>query len=133
MPTTVLALSYWLHLLATIVWIGGLAALVLLVPGALAGETGDQVYRRFARLSNLSLAVLLVSGMVQLVGEKAPNYQGMLNFASLWAQIILAKHRNGPTGAFHIRFRQKISRFEDLLIQPEDFAESAPDAGWDEA
>jgi hypothetical protein len=33
-----------------------------------------------------------VSGLVQLTGEKAPNYQGLLNFASLWSQIILAKH-----------------------------------------
>ena len=51
------------------------------------------------------------------------------------AQIILAKHRNGPTGAFHVRFRQKISRFEDLLVQPEDFSEPPPEADgtWDEA
>jgi putative copper export protein len=99
MPTIALAFSYWLHLLATIVWIGGLAALVLLVPalqvpagGALDGAPGDRLYRRFTVVSNFALAVLLVTGMVQLVGEKAPNYQGVLNFASLWAQIILAKH-----------------------------------------
>ena len=65
--------------------------------------------------------------------EKQHHDQPAKRYPSEDAQIILAKHRNGPTGAFHIRFRQKISRFEDLLIQPEDFAESAPDAGWDEA
>jgi len=40
-------------------------------------------------------------------------------------QIVLAKHRNGPTGTIHLRFREKIARFEDLLVrQPEE---------WDEA
>lgn len=35
------------------------------------------------------------------------------------AQIIVAKHRNGPTGTVHLRFRQKIARFEDLLLRDE--------------
>ena len=33
------------------------------------------------------------------------------------AQIIVAKHRNGPTGTIHLRFREKVARFEDLLVQ----------------
>jgi len=41
------------------------------------------------------------------------------------SQIIVAKHRNGPTGAIHLRFRDKVARFEDLLVvQPEG------DGGW---
>ena len=37
-------------------------------------------------------------------------------------QIVLAKHRNGPTGTIHLRFREKIARFEDLLVrQPEEW------------
>jgi len=32
------------------------------------------------------------------------------------AQIIVAKHRNGPTATVHLRFRQKIARFDDLLV-----------------
>lgn len=32
-------------------------------------------------------------------------------------QIIVAKHRNGPTGNLHLRFREKVARFEDLLVQ----------------
>jgi replicative DNA helicase len=39
-------------------------------------------------------------------------------------QIILAKHRNGPTGTIHLRFRDKIARFEDLLVrEPEEWEE----------
>jgi replicative DNA helicase len=34
-------------------------------------------------------------------------------------QIIVAKHRNGPTGTIHLRFRDKIARFEDLLVRDE--------------
>ena len=33
------------------------------------------------------------------------------------AQIIVSKHRNGPTGTIHLRFREKVARFEDLLVQ----------------
>jgi len=36
------------------------------------------------------------------------------------AQIIIAKHRNGPTGTIHLRFRQKLARFEDLLLRDEE-------------
>ena len=48
------------------------------------------------------------------------------------AQLIVAKHRNGPTGAVHLRFRKNIAKFEDLL--PRDDAEApAPvaEAEWD--
>ncbi len=36
------------------------------------------------------------------------------------AQIIIAKHRNGPTGSVDLRFRQKLTQFEDWdLRRPE--------------
>jgi replicative DNA helicase len=38
------------------------------------------------------------------------------------AQIIVAKHRNGPTGTVHLRFRQRIAKFEDLLVREEEAA-----------
>lgn len=31
-------------------------------------------------------------------------------------QIIVAKHRNGPSGTVTLRFREKIARFEDLML-----------------
>jgi replicative DNA helicase len=34
------------------------------------------------------------------------------------AQLILAKHRNGPTGVVEVRFRSNISKFEDFDIPP---------------
>jgi replicative DNA helicase len=38
------------------------------------------------------------------------------------AQIIVAKHRNGPTGKVHLRFRSHLSRFEDFMVMEEETA-----------
>jgi replicative DNA helicase len=38
-------------------------------------------------------------------------------------QIIVAKHRNGPTGTIHLRFQDKIARFEDLLVRQDEWEE----------
>jgi replicative DNA helicase len=35
-------------------------------------------------------------------------------------QVIVAKHRNGPTGTIHLRFRDRIARFEDLLVRQDE-------------
>ncbi len=32
------------------------------------------------------------------------------------AQVIVAKHRNGPTGTIHLRFQKNLTRFEDLAV-----------------
>lgn len=32
------------------------------------------------------------------------------------AQIIVAKHRNGPTGSVYLRFRKHLTRFEDIAV-----------------
>jgi replicative DNA helicase len=37
-------------------------------------------------------------------------------------KLIVAKHRNGPTGTVHLRFRNHLSRFEDLMVIEEESA-----------
>ncbi len=37
-------------------------------------------------------------------------------------RLIVAKHRNGPTGVVHLRFRNNLSRFEDLMVIEEEIA-----------
>jgi replicative DNA helicase len=37
-------------------------------------------------------------------------------------KLIVAKHRNGPTGVVHLRFRNHLSRFEDLMVIEEESA-----------
>lgn len=99
MSPYLLALNYWLHLMATVVWIGGLATMALVVSPGLARSMGDdgrradvlaELRRRFRPLANLSLAVLLVTGMVQLAGDA--NYDGFLRLSNTWARAILLKH-----------------------------------------
>ncbi len=100
MPTWALALNYGFHLVATVLWIGGVATLTLVAwPGLLSaagddeGATNriaDEIERRFRPVANLSLVVLLVTGMLQMGGD--PHYQGFLQIADLWSVGLLAKH-----------------------------------------
>lgn len=98
----ILVFSYFLHAVATITWIGGLALLVIVVwPAArdrLAAQTPDgallaffdQLRRRFTPLSNLSLIVLLATGLVQM--ELNPHYTGLFQITDDWGRAILGKH-----------------------------------------
>jgi replicative DNA helicase len=36
------------------------------------------------------------------------------------AQLIVAKHRNGPTGVIELRFLNRIAKFEDLIAYREE-------------
>jgi replicative DNA helicase len=36
------------------------------------------------------------------------------------AQVIVAKHRNGPTGTVELRFREKLAKFEDWILRTDD-------------
>ncbi len=104
MPTpapsqTILAIAYFFHLIATVVWVGGLVMLTILVwPEArrsLAGNAAlepllSALRRRFMPLTNFSLVVLAVTGLVQMTGD--PNYDGVLQFGNEWSRIILLKH-----------------------------------------
>jgi len=98
MPTLILALNYWLHLTATALWLGGLAVLALIVwPGllrkaadGLPAETMDAIEQRFWPVANVSLAVLIITGTLQMSDD--PHYHGFLKVDSPWAIGLLAKH-----------------------------------------
>jgi len=94
-----LAFSYFLHIVATVVWIGGLCTMALVVwPGLRRVVTDDQnfarvveaIQARFRPLANLSLIVLVLTGLVQMNANE--NYQGFLNLSNTWAQAIALKH-----------------------------------------
>ena len=97
-PTWALALIYWLHMLATIIWIGSLAAVVLLIlPIARSSLQAidfaaflEKVQRRLDPAAWLSLMILLGTGMFQM--SASPQYQGFLAVDSRWAIAILVKH-----------------------------------------
>jgi putative copper export protein len=95
----ILSLSFFLHLVATVAWIGGLVTLALVVQPVLDRSAGDvqararlleAMLKRFQPIANLSLAVLILTGMVQTFTNRF--YKGFLQFDNAWAQAILFKH-----------------------------------------
>jgi uncharacterized membrane protein len=99
MSPIVLALSYWLHMIATIVWVGGLAMMALVAwpgarkvlgPGPQLSALISDWRRRFNPLAWLSLAILTVTGLTQMSAND--NYEGFLAISNRWAAAILAKH-----------------------------------------
>jgi uncharacterized membrane protein len=97
--SVIISASFFLHLVATVAWIGGLVTLALIVQPVLNRAITDAreqarlleaLQKRFQPIANLSLAVLILTGMVQTFTN--PLYKGFLNFGNMWAQAMLLKH-----------------------------------------
>jgi uncharacterized membrane protein len=91
----ILVFSYWVHLLATAVWLGGMATMALVAwpalnKGSLAANQWLVLQQRFLPYVNLSLVLLLITGFVQMTNDE--NYAGFLVVDSVWAWAILIKH-----------------------------------------
>lgn len=97
-PDWALLVSFWLHMLATAVWLGSLAALALFVLPSLrqrlpAGEYAAWLQALNTRLDPLgwfSLGLLTFTGLMQMTPN--PNYDGFLSIGNAWALAMLAKH-----------------------------------------
>jgi uncharacterized membrane protein len=97
-PALFLAVAYWLHMLATVAWLGGLAALALIViPAAHKSLDADaygiflgRVQQRLQQVGWLCLVTLGATGMFQM--SASPNYHGLLAITNTWAVAILSKH-----------------------------------------
>ena len=96
--TPVLAVIYWLHMLATVTWIGSLAAINLLfLPASKrALNPADQLslvsalQKRLEPLAWFCMGILLVTGLFQLSAN--PHYDGFLSISTQWSLAILFKH-----------------------------------------
>ena len=97
-PQWALWLSFWLHMLATVVWIGGLAALALFVlpvmqrslkPRDFANWLGN-LNKRLDPIGWFSLGLLTFTGLIQM--DANPNYVGLLAVGNAWSQAIFLKH-----------------------------------------
>jgi uncharacterized membrane protein len=91
----ILVLSYWLHLLATAVWLGGMALMTLVAwpalrKGSLAANHWLVLQQKFLPWVNGSLVLLLITGLFQMTTDE--NYSGFLVVDSVWAWAILLKH-----------------------------------------
>lgn len=98
MPLWALTAVYWVHMVATVVWIGGLATLVILVMPAARKTLEPQAFAAFLNslqkrldpLGWISLLALGATGLFQMSAN--PNYSGFLAIDNRWAVAILLKH-----------------------------------------
>lgn len=98
LPNFALALAYWLHIIATVLWIGGIMTLsVLVIPSARKTLSAQDYTALFGRLQQglqrigwLSLAVLVATGLFQMSAH--PAYAGLLALSNSWAVAIFVKH-----------------------------------------
>lgn len=96
--TTTLAVIYWLHMLATVIWIGSLAAINLLVLPASTRtlKLADQLsfisalQKRLEPLAWFCMGILVVTGLFQM--STSPHYNGFLSISTQWSLSILVKH-----------------------------------------
>ena len=97
-PAVALTIAFWLHMLATVSWVGGQAILSLVVFPASRKTLSPEnhhllisaISQRMNAIGWISLGVLIGTGMIQLGAN--PNYTGFLGIDSSWAVAILLKH-----------------------------------------
>lgn len=98
MDDVLLSLSYFIHLGATVIWIGGMAIFVMYIWPTVHRHINDDRQRdvllslqqRFRPVANLSLVLLLGTGMLQTGANE--NYDGLLTFENTWTIAMLFKH-----------------------------------------
>ena len=99
MSQAALAISLFFHILATVVWIGGILLITFLVVPQLNSALADlpalqqlllRLRKRFAQISNLALAVLVLTGLLQMTAD--PHYDGLLQLDNDWSRVLLLKH-----------------------------------------
>src|SRR5512147_655111 len=97
-PAWALALTYWLHLLATVTWVGSLAGIsFLILPAmqrALNPETQlifiEAMQKRLEPIAWFSMSLLVLTGLFQM--SVNPHYDGFISVSTQWSVAILTKH-----------------------------------------
>ncbi len=97
-PAWALALTFWLHMLAVVIWIGSLASISALVLPAAGRSLApvdqlaliDAIQRKLEPITWFSLSLLVVTGLFQM--SVNPHYNGFLSTSSQWSLAILTKH-----------------------------------------
>ena len=95
----ILSLSYFLHLTATVMWIGGMAMVLLVIlPAAkmtlgsasIVGQLMKAIAKRFASMANVSIFLLIVTGIV--IAHYEGKRTGFLDFGDPSSFIMILKH-----------------------------------------
>ncbi len=97
MRELILAIFYWLHLLATVIWIGGITFILFIaipsskqVLGAEAGKLMGEISKRFTPLANYSIIFLIITG-IALTGFNK-QFSGTGTFGNNWTLVMILKH-----------------------------------------
>jgi len=98
MSQFLVALSYWLHALATAIFIGYYLLLSLIYlpvlakpePATVTGTTLSQISERSRPWLYASLLIFLLTGTYLTFAD--PNYLGFADFGNLWGILMLIKH-----------------------------------------
>ena len=97
-PTWAIALTFWLHMLATVVWVGSLAAISLLILPAMQRALNaeaqlifiEAMQRRLEPIAWFSISLLIITGLFLM--SVNPHYDGFLSTSTQWSLAILTKH-----------------------------------------
>ncbi len=97
-PVWAIAVTYWLHFLATVMWVGSLAAIAFLILPAMKRTLDlnaqlaliEAIQKRFEPVTWFSLSLLVLTGLFQM--SVNPHYDGFLSTSTQWSLAILAKH-----------------------------------------
>jgi len=100
-PSWALALVFWIHMLATVTWIGGIVAISILVLPAARRTLKpvdqlaflDAMQKRLEPLAWFSITALVATGLFQLSAN--PHYNGFFDTSTQWSLAILIKHTLG--------------------------------------
>src|SRR3989304_4893030 len=93
-----LSVVNWLHLAATVTWIGAMVTnIAVLMPAAresleppVMGRLFGAFMKRFRALVYICIIPLFVTGVVMMVLNR--HYLGMLDLGNLWTKLLLVKH-----------------------------------------
>ncbi|KXK12400.1 MAG: hypothetical protein UZ14_CFX002002339 [Chloroflexi bacterium OLB14] len=97
-PSWALTLTYWLHMLATVAWIGSLAAInILILPASQRTLNLVQqlsliatVQKRLEPIAWFCIGIITFTGLIQMSTHE--HYDGFLSISTQWSIAILAKH-----------------------------------------
>ena len=98
MNIVILSVCQFFHILATVVWIGGMAMILLVIlPGARnsldaknMGEVMKEVARRFTPMANASIVILVITGL--LIGHVEKGFFGFGTWETHWKALLVLKH-----------------------------------------
>ena len=135
MTPILIALSNWLHTLATVIFIGHYVLLALIyLPVLSKAENGtalSEISKRSRSWMYASLLVFIITGTYLMIADT--NYLGFADFGNFWGIVMLAKHvliigmiamgfwfnvilRVGPLMSSNTGAAQAISRFRWYVI-----------------